>query len=143
MTDAPTERTLAVSLLIGRLSVAAFFLVWSCEKILLPEKQQGVFEAFYGGAQPVAVIVVLGVVQTVLVLAFAAGLFKTVTYGALLTMHAVSTLSTTGRLIDPYEGGNHLFWAAVPTLALLVSLFVLRERDTMLTLSRSRAKLLR
>lgn len=140
MTDAPADRPLAIALAVGRLSVAAFFLVWSIEKIVLPEKQQGVFEAFYGGAQPVTVIVVLGVVQTALVLAFAAGLFKTVTYGALLAMHAVSTLSTTGRLIDPYDGLNHLFWAAVPTLALLIGLFVLRDRDTLLTLGRGRAK---
>lgn len=133
-TTAPADRTLGIALATGRLSVAAFFLVWSLEKVFLPEKQQGVFEAFYGGAQPVGVIVALGVVQTALVLAFAAGLFRTVTYGALLAMHAVSTLSTTGRLIDPYDGVNHLFWAAVPTLALLIGLFLLRDRDAFLSL---------
>ena len=133
-TAPPADRTLAIALLIGRLSVAAFFLVWSLEKVFLPEKQQGVFEAFYGGAQPEAVIVVLGVIQTALVLAFAAGLFKTATYGALLAMHAVSTLSTTGRLIDPYDGLNHLFWAAVPVLGLLIGMFILRRRDTLASL---------
>ena len=122
-------------LLIIRLSVAAFFLVWSLEKIFFPEKQQGVFEAFYGGAQPVGVIVTLGVVQTLVVLAFAAGALRTWTYGALLAMHAVSTASTLGRLIDPYEGLNHLFWAAVPTLAALLALFLLRRYDTLLSLS--------
>ena len=122
-------------LLLIRLSAAAFFLVWSLEKILVPEKQQGVFEAFYGGAQPVGVIVALGVVQTLIVLAFAAGAFRTWTYGALLAMHAVSTLSTVGRLIEPYEGLNHLFWAAVPTLAALLALFLLRRYDTLLSLS--------
>ena len=132
----PADRTLGIALAIGRFAVAAFFLVWSLEKIFLPEKQQGVFEAFYGGAQPTTVIVVLGVIQTALVLAFAAGLFKTVTYGALLAMHAVSTVSTTGRLIDPYDGLNHLFWAAVPTLGLLIGLFLLRRRDTFLSLAR-------
>ena len=136
MTTTASDRTLGIALAIGRFTVAAFFLIWSLEKIFLPEKQQGVFEAFYGGAQPVAVIVVLGVIQTALVLAFAAGLFKTVTYGALLAMHAVSTVSTTGRLIDPYDGLNHLFWAAVPTLGLLIGLFLLRRRDTFLSLGR-------
>ena len=130
------DRPLGIALATIRLSVAAFFLVWSLEKILLPEKQQGVFEAFYGGAQPVGVIVALGVVQTLIVLAFAGGLFRTVTYGLILAMHAVSTLSTTGRLIDPYEGLNHLFWAAVPVLGALVALFVLRDRDTLLTFGR-------
>ena len=128
------ETALRLPLLLIRLAAAAFFLVWSLEKILLPEKQQGVFEAFYGGAQPVGVIVALGVVQTLIVLAFAGGALKTLTYGALLVMHAVSTLSTTGRLIDPYEGLNHLFWAAVPTLAALLALFLLRRYDTLLSL---------
>ena len=125
-----------VPLLGLRLATAAFFLVWSLEKILLPEKQQGVFEAFYGGAQPEGVIVALGVVQTLAVLAFAAGAFKTWTYGAVLAMHAVSTLSTTARLLDPYEGLNHLFWAAVPLLAALVLLFRLRRHDTLLSVGR-------
>ena len=136
MPDPATDRPLRLILLAGRLSVAAFFLVWSLEKVFLPEKQQGVFEAFYGGSQPEAVIVVLGMIQTALVLAFAAGLFKTVTYGALLAMHAVSTLSTTGRLLDPYDGVNHLFWAAVPVLALIGGLFALRRRDALFSLGR-------
>jgi hypothetical protein len=128
------DRTLGIALAVMRLATAAFFLVWSLEKILLPTKQQGIFETFYGGAQPEAVIVALGVAQTAIVLLFAAGLFRTLTYGALLLMHAVSTLSTAGRLIDPYEGVNHLFWAAVPVLGLLVALFLLRERESVLVL---------
>ena len=126
------DRPLGVALCVMRLTTAAFFLVWSLEKVFLPQKQQGVFETFYGGAQPTAVIVALGVIQTVIVLLFALGLFRTVTYGALLAMHAVSTVSTTGRLIDPYDGLNHLFWAAVPVLGLLVALFILRHRDHLL-----------
>ena len=42
----------------------------------------------------------------------------------------MSTVSTVGRLIDPYEGVNHLFYAAIPTLAALVALWMLREHDT-------------
>lgn len=131
---ATADRPLGIALCVMRLTTAAFFLIWSLEKVFLPQKQQGVFETFYGGAQPEAVIVVLGVIQTAIVLAFAAGLFRTATYGALLAMHTVSTVSTTGRLADPYEGLNHLFWAAVPVLGLLVALFILRERDHVLVL---------
>ena len=130
----PASDALRLPLLLIRLSATAFFLVWSLEKILMPEKQQGVFEAFYGGAQPTEVIFVLGVLQTLIVLAFAAGAFKTWTYGALLVMHTVSTLSTTARLLDPYEGLNHLFWAAVPTPAALLALFILRRYDTLWSL---------
>lgn len=126
------DKPLAVALMLIRLSAAAFFLVWSIEKILMPEKQQGVFEAFYFSSPPEGVIVALGVVQTLVVLAFAAGLFRFWTYGAAVLMHGASTLSTWERLINPYDGVNHLFWAAVPVLAALIGLFVLRERDGLL-----------
>lgn len=49
-------------------------------------------------------------------------------------MHAVSTLSTYKELLNPYEPPNHLFWAAVPLLAALIALFLLREEDNLLTI---------
>ncbi|NJM34000.1 MAG: hypothetical protein HC850_04010 [Rhodomicrobium sp.] len=82
---------------------------------------------------------VIGVAQTLVVVAFAAGAFKFWTYGALLAMHSVSTLSTWQRLIDPYTLPNHLFWAAVPTLAALLALFLLRRYDTLLAFHRENA----
>jgi putative oxidoreductase len=126
------DKPLELALMLIRLSAAAFFLVWSIEKILMPEKQQGVFEAFYFSSSSESVIVALGVAPTAVVLAFAAGLFRFFTYGAAVLMHGASTLSTWGRLIDPYAGGNHLFWAAVPVLAALIALFILRDRDGLL-----------
>lgn len=38
---------LSLALLLIRLSAAAFFLVWSIEKILKPELDQRVFNTFY------------------------------------------------------------------------------------------------
>ena len=76
----------------------------------------------------------IGIVQTLLVLAFMAGLFKIWTYGAILGMHGLSTLSTYKELLNPYEPPNHLFWAAVPLLAALIVLFLLRQEDKLLTI---------
>ena len=53
-------------------------------------------------------------------------------------MHAVSTLSSYRQLLNPYEPPNHLFWAAVPTLAALVGLFLLRKDDVFLTVTRDK-----
>ncbi|MEL6299681.1 MAG: DoxX protein [Pseudomonadota bacterium] len=133
-TTAPGE--LAPALLAIRLSAAAFFLVWALEKVLSPADGQRVFQNFYFSSPPLEAIVAIGVVQTLVILAFAAGAFKLWTYGALLLMHAVSTLSTWARLIDPYSGPNQLFWAAVPTLAALAALFVLRRYDNLLAVER-------
>lgn len=116
-----------------RLSIGVFFLVWSLQKVLDPESAQRVFENFYVAIPAETAVLLIGIAQTAVVLAFMAGLFKTWTYGALTAMHAVSTLSTLERLANPYQPPNALFWAAVPVLAALVLLWVMRDRDTFLT----------
>lgn len=128
------EQRLTISLLILRLSIGLFFLVWSVEKLVAPELTQRVFETFYFFPISTALSYVIGVLQTLIVLSFMAGLFKTWSYGVLLGMHAVSVLSTLGRLINPYEPPNHLFWAGVPVLAAILVLFLLRDSDRLWTL---------
>ena len=130
-----SNRKLEIGLAIIRITTAAFFLIWSVEKIIKPEISQKVFSNFYFSNISTSVAVILGILQTIVVLLFLAGLFKLWTYGALLGMHAVSTLSSYGPLLDPYTPPNHLFWAAVPTLGALVALFLLRDEDRLWTLS--------
>lgn len=142
MTDNPTrnhhpDRPLEISLALIRITSAAFLLVWSIQKILRPEMAQGIFSKFYFSEISTGIALAFGVLQTLIILAFLAGLFKTWTYGAILGMHAVSTLSTVGQLINPYERPNALFWAAVPVLGALIGLFLLRDRDRFLTLGNS------
>ncbi|MGF1493162.1 MAG: hypothetical protein ACFBSC_12070 [Microcoleaceae cyanobacterium] len=131
MTD---EGKVQVSLLIIRVTVAAFFLVWSIEKIVKPEVIQRVFSRFYFLEITPGVSIVLGIIQTVIILAFLAGIFKLWTYGAVLGMHTVSVLSTYQELLNPYELPNHLFWAAVPALGAIIALFILRKSDRLCTL---------
>ncbi len=132
MTD---EGKLLISLAIIRISIGIFFLVWSIEKIIAPELSQRVFKNFYFSEISPGISVIIGIIQTLIVLAFIAGLFKTFSYGALLGMHAVSVLSTYQQLLNPYQPPNHLFWAAVPVLGALIALFILRNSDRLLTIN--------
>lgn len=126
---------LEISLATIRITTAAFFLIWSIEKIVAPEIAQKVFSRFYGSTISPGVSIAIGILQTTLILLFLAGLLKLWTYGAILGMHAVSTLSSYEPLLNPYTPPNHLFWAAVPTLGAIFALFLLRKEDQMLTLS--------
>ncbi len=127
--------TLRLALLILRLSVAAFFAIWVVEKFVAPEKTQAIWAAFYFvDALPLWISYVIGVIQGAALIAFIVGAFKFYATGLLMVMHALSTLSTWERLIDPYSGVNHLFWAAVPALGALIVLFMLRDEDTLLTI---------
>jgi len=63
-------------------------------------------------------------------------LWKTLSYGLGLLLHAVSTLATYQELFAPF-GANHLFLAALPVLAAFIALFLLRRQDTLLSLDAS------
>ncbi|MDY7021256.1 MAG: DoxX protein [Cyanobacteriota bacterium] len=132
MTD---EGKLLISLAIIRISVGLFFLIWSFEKILKPEIAQAVFSRFYFLEISPAFSVAIGILQTLIVLAFLAGVFKLWSYGAVLGMHTVSVLSTYQQLFNPYQPPNHLFWAGVPTLGAIFALFILRNNDNLFTLN--------
>lgn len=132
------EAKLKPALAILRYTVAVFFAVWVIEKFVRPETTQAIWKAFYFVQNlPVAASYAIGVFQALILLLFLLGLFKFWSYGLMVVMHAVSTLSTYKQLIAPYEGGNHLFWAAVPALGALIALFILRKEDTFLTLKNS------
>ncbi|MEM1140598.1 MAG: DoxX protein [Pseudomonadota bacterium] len=125
-----------IGLLAIRVSVAAVFLLWSVRKIIDPEGSASVFETFYFTSIGPEVSMGLGVAQTLLVVAFLLGLWKGLTYLAVLAMHTVSTASTWALLIDPYTRPNLLFWAAVPMLAALLLLYLARKDDTLLAFGR-------
>ena len=105
------ERRLQTSLAIIRISLALFFLVWSLGKLLVPELAQEIFATFYSSEISLTVSVGIGALQTIIVLIFLAGQFKTLSYGGVLGMHIVSVLSTYRQLLDPYRPPNLLFWA--------------------------------
>lgn len=128
------EQHLEISLAIIRISTALFLLVWSIGKFLDPALTQKIFSTFYFSEISPVMSYALGVLQTILVLIFLAGFYKTISYGVVLGMHSASVLSTYEKLLHPYDPPNILFWAGVPVLAGLVALFLLREHDRWLTI---------
>lgn len=128
------QKRLEISLLLLRLGVFAVMAVWTIDKFVNPAHAAGVFEKFYAipGAGA-ALIWTIAMLEVVLVLAFVAGLYKRFTYGAILLLHGVSTLSAFRQYLDPFEG-NLLFFAAWPMLAACVVLYLLRDQDTLLSL---------
>lgn len=129
---------LEISLVAIRLATAAFLLVWVADKFVNPQHGQAVLGAFYGlKGVSYQVVLGLGIAQLLLVVAFAAGWQRFRTYGAVLVMHGVTTIVSVWKLIPPFgPSANILFWAGVPVLAGVFALFVLRDRDRMLSIDR-------
>lgn len=125
----PSER-LQWSLLFLRGTVFLVMLMWTLDKFFNPGHATQVYEHFYfiGGLDAFA-IRIIGAVELVLIFGFAAGFAKTWTYGFVLVVHAVSTLSSFKVYLDPFTGPNLLFFAAWPMLAACAALFLLRDED--------------
>ena len=136
------DTKLEVSLLIMRLTFAAFIVVWAVDKVIAPEHAQKVFSYYYFTDLPPAPFMTIGIVQIAIILAFAVGFMRFWSYGAVLLMHAVSTASTFTKLVDPWAAGPRglLFWAAVPALGAIIALFVLRDRDRLLSVDAARSQ---
>lgn len=122
------------ALLSLRLSVFLVMLLWTLDKFVNPAHAAKVYENFYRigglGQLPLAAI---GVAELGLLLLFVVGVRKRITYGLVLGLHAVSTLSSYRRYLDPLA--NLLFFAAWPMLAACFTLYVLRDLDSKWSLS--------
>jgi len=131
--DKSLEQKLPWALLVLRVGIFIVMFVWALDKFFNPGHTAAVFENFYGiGGLSSTLAATLGALQIILCLAFLAGLWKTITYGIILVLHGVSTLSSFPQYLDAFN--NLLFFAAWPMLAACIALFILREFDTKLSI---------
>lgn len=131
------DKELEITLAILRLSTAFFLMIWALDKIFGTGRAMQTVSKYYMAIDSSTVILAMGLAQLLIIALFAAGLFKTFSYGAVLAMHTVSVLASYPRYLDPLARPNILFWAAIPVLAGMILLFVLRSRDRWLTLGKA------
>ena len=128
------DNKLRISLFALRVTVFLVMLMWTIDKFVRPAHAVRVFEKFYYLASIAhGLIYLLAIIELVVIVAFLCGLFKRLTYGVVLALHAVSTLSAFKLYLAPYAGANLLFFAAWPMLAACLTLYLLREQDTLMT----------
>ena len=121
---------LPLALLFLRLGVFVVMLMWTLDKFVNPGHAAKVFKGFYFiDGLSAGTFYVIGALELVLILAFVAGFKKRWTYGAVLLLHAVSTLSSFGNYLNPWP--NLLFFAGWPMLAACFALYYLRDADTL------------
>lgn len=129
-----TERDrIATALVLLRAGVFLVMLMWTLDKFVNVSHAARVFENFYGIAGlGRGVMAAIGAAELALVIAFGLGLWKRVTYGSILVLHGISTLSSYRQYFDPFN--NLLFFAAWPMLAACAVLYLLRDLDTRCTI---------
>jgi len=134
-----TENRLPLALLLLRLGVFLTMFMWTIDKFVQPQHASKIMEHFYS-APGVGnlVIQVIGALELALIVAFVAGIAKRWTYGLVLLLHGISTLSAYKQYLHPFEPHNLLFFAAWPMLAACFALYYLREADVLWTFKGSR-----
>ena len=130
MTDEALSKALFRAQLALRVTLGLFLLQWGIEKFVVPQSNVFIWEHFYGVNVSQALGYGFGAAEIAIALCIILGVFRTVTYGAALVLHAVTVLVTWRQLIDPWgDPINHLFTAAVPVLGGFLALFLLRHWD--------------
>lgn len=120
---------IAKALLILRFSMVLFFLPWVIEKFTHPEQTAQIFAHFYHINLPVSGSYAVGVIWTLLLLAFAMGFKKRISYGLVMILHGLTTIFTISKMLPFLSTYNHLFVAAIPVLGGLIALYILRDHD--------------
>jgi putative oxidoreductase len=135
------NKSLPLALFGLRISVFLVILMWTIDKIINHEHAAKIYEKFYFiSSMDNAGLLILGVVELIILLAFVFGLYKKFSYGFVLIIHTVSTLSAFKQYLTPFDGNHLLFFAAWPMLAASITLFLLRDEDVILTIRPSLKK---
>lgn len=114
------------SLFLLRLGVFIVMFVWTLDKFINPEHAAIVYKHFYFMDVELSMMTIVAVVEMAIILAFVAGLYKRFTYGFVIIVHGISTLSSWKQYTVDI---NLLFFAAWPMLAACVALYLLRDLD--------------
>lgn len=123
---------LPLALLLLRLGVFLVMFMWTLDKFVHPEHASAVFKKFYFISDlGTTALYIMGSMELVLLAGFVAGFKKRLTYGAVLVLHAISTLASFKQYWAPFQPGNLLFFAAWPMLAACFTLYYLRDFDTL------------
>ncbi len=126
------DKKLEWSLLLLRISVFVVIFMWTIDKFINPEHAAKVYEKYYFlSGMGNTVMYIVGAIEMIILLMFLAGYKKTFSYGFVLLIHTVSTITPYKQYLSPFEPYHLLFFAAWPMLAACIALFLNREKDTL------------
>lgn len=126
----------AVSLLLLRISLGGLMVYWGIDKLINVKHGITVAEKFYGGVSVASSPMQLfGVLQVALGALIIAGLFRRVTYPALLLITGTTLLAVWKSIVDPFklmvDGGNLIFYPSLIICAGALVLMAFQDEDTL------------
>ena len=128
---------LSLSLFLLRSSVFLVMFMWTLDKFLRTAHATIVYEKFYF-IHGIGDLLIYGIaiIELIIIIGFLLGVQKRITYGLILIFHSISTISSFKQYLAPFTNSNLLFFAAWPMLAACITLYLLRDSDTFLSLGK-------
>lgn len=128
---------LRIPLFATRLLIALFLLPWTIMRFVKADAAQGIATKYYKiGFLPDVVFTIIAVLMALLLLAFTIGFKKRISYGLVFVLHTLGTIMTVPTMLPVLtggEGGQILFFAALPVIGAMWLLYTLRDEDTLLS----------
>ncbi|MEM7270576.1 MAG: hypothetical protein AAF401_15160, partial [Pseudomonadota bacterium] len=90
------------ALLIMRLGLAWFIFLWAAHKIITPKQYQGLAKHFDGVSLSFSEIYGVAAVQILICACVALGIFRLLSYSALMVMHFFTVTRRWDRFFDPF-----------------------------------------
>jgi len=111
---------LRLPLFLTRLSVFIFMLPWQITRFSNPEIINTISNKYYKFSMPAIGSQISGVFMMALIIAFLVGFKKRISYGLVLILHTLGTLTTLPFMIPGTENFRPLFYAAIPTIGAML-----------------------
>lgn len=141
MKDQKDQKDMLEFALLGlRLSIFMVMLVWALSKMMNPAHVES-YRSLYFFAGLDGYLPYLGVLELLVLGAFVMGASPKITYGTVLVLQGITTLSAWGSYFSPFTATHLMAFAEWPLLAACATLFVLRDYDTRFTIAQFRHKL--
>lgn len=131
------KNNIAWGLFLLRFGLGLYLALWSVDKFVEPNISVIDYSHFYMIHVNTSVVMLIGAMELVLSLFFLLGMYKTLTYGLSLMIHMISSLFIYHKLMWPF-GEEHFFIANLPIFFSFLTLFLLRELDSKLTLGKKK-----
>ncbi len=131
------KNNIAWGLFLLRFGLGLYLAMWSIDKMAAPNISVIDFSHFYMIHVSTSVIMLIGAMELVLSLFFLLGMYKTLTYGLSLMIHMISSFFIYHKLMWPF-GEYHFFIANLPIFFSFLTLFLLRDLDSKLTLGKKK-----
>jgi putative oxidoreductase len=131
---ADNKDRLPLTLLVLRLLAFGVLLMWALEKLVNPDRAAGIYRMAYSVHPAGGLMTALGILELALLFAFLVGYQKRWARATVLGIMLLATLAPARFYPTPFDDHILLYYAAFPTLAVVFTLYYLRDYDTLWTI---------